>query len=76
MRESARQQGNVMARVKIEAIVEHLDSEFRAALHNTLRRHFPDAEYSISQVFRDFVRDVDRKCSTWERVPDHLVELE
>jgi hypothetical protein len=63
-----------MARVKIEGILEHLDGELSRALDDTLRRAFPDLNFNARSLYRDFVRAADRKCSTWERVPDRYVE--
>ncbi len=63
-----------MARVKIEEIVDHLGTEFRKALHETVRKEIPDAEFNQHQLFREFRRAVGRKCNTWESVPDHYVE--
>jgi hypothetical protein len=69
-----KQRMNCMARVKIEEVVDHLSSEFTAALLETFRKHAPDAQINQHQAFRDFKSAVYRKCSTWERVPDRYVE--
>lgn len=63
-----------MARVKVEEIVDHLSTEFRKALAMTIRNEFPDASFDERALYRKFRRNVGRKCSTWERVPDHYVE--
>jgi len=63
-----------MAQVKIESILEHLDHELRAALDETVRQHFPGATYNAHAMYKDFVRIADRKCSTWETVPDGCVQ--
>jgi hypothetical protein len=63
-----------MARVKIEEIVDHLSTEMRKALSIAVNNSIPDADFDERQLFRDFRRAVGRKCSTWERVPDHYVE--
>jgi hypothetical protein len=63
-----------MARVKIEEILDHLDSDIRNALQQTLEEHFPDQEFNPREVFRTFKRMVSRKCNTWETVPDKYVE--
>lgn len=63
-----------MARIKIVGILEHLDSELSRALEDTLRRAFPDSNFNARSLYRDFVRAADRKCNTWERVPDRYVE--
>jgi len=65
-----------MARVKIESLIEHLDHDLRNALAETVRSQLPGAQFDPHELFREFVRAVRRKCSTWERVPDQHVELE
>ena len=63
-----------MARIKIERVLEHLDSDIIRALEETLKTHFPNVRFDEREVYRTFLRAVDRKCSTWERIPDHFVE--
>lgn len=41
-----------MARIKIEGIVDHLDSELRKALEAILQQHFPDKSFDSREVFR------------------------
>jgi hypothetical protein len=65
-----------MARVKIEEIIEYLDSDMKSALEDAVKRTLPGAEVNRVQLFRAFVRAVGRKCSTWERVPDHYVKVD
>lgn len=63
-----------MARIKIEAVVDHLDSEMRKALAAAVTRVIPDANFDSRQLFREFKRAVGRKCQTWETIPDNYVE--
>jgi hypothetical protein len=68
--------GRRMARVRIEQIVDHLSSEMRRALEAAVSEVAPDAHVDAHDLFRAFRRAVGRKCSTWETVPDQLVETE
>lgn len=63
-----------MARVRIEAVVDHLDSEFRKALDDTMRQYAPNVRYNSSDLFKFFLRRVYQHCSSWETVPDSCVE--
>ena len=63
-----------MAKVKIEEVIDHLDTEIRRALEETIKTHFPNTNFDTREVFRTFKRMVGRKCNTWERVPDIYVE--
>lgn len=64
-----------MAKIKIEDVIEHLDSEMRSALADAVSRVLPnDVLIDERQLFREFVRAVGRKCSTWETIPDRYVQ--
>ncbi len=63
-----------MARVRIEEVINHLSSEMRGALKQAVQRTMPDVEFDSNRLFREFKRAVGRKCSTWEQVPDRLVQ--
>ena len=63
-----------MAEVKIQEIFDHFISEFKRALEETIKEHFPNQNFDAQNVFRTFKRQVYRKCSVWENVPDQYVE--
>lgn len=63
-----------MAKVKIEEVVDHLSSEMRRALEDAVNEVVPNARFDSYELFRAFKRNVYRKCSTWETVPDRYVE--
>lgn len=63
-----------MARVKIEAVLEHLSNDLRHALDETVRNAVPEAQVDSLVLYREFVGAVRRKCLTWESVPDGSVE--
>lgn len=63
-----------MARVKIEDVVYHLDSEFKKALDDTMSSFAPDVSYNRNELFRFFLKRVYHHCSSWENVPDSSVE--
>lgn len=63
-----------MAKVKIEEVVDHLSHEFRRALRATLEEHFPNQVFNEYEVYRTFKKEVYRKCSTWENIPDRYIE--
>ena len=65
-----------MAKIKIEDVIDHLDSEIRRALEETVKEHFPNQDFDTYALFRTFKRMVYRKCSILESVPDGLVEKE
>ncbi|MEE8253606.1 MAG: hypothetical protein V3R17_06700 [Hyphomicrobium sp.] len=62
-----------MASVNIEQIIDHLDSDIRHALEDTVRSVIPDAQFDQYELFREFRRAVGRRCMTWENVPDGYV---
>ena len=63
-----------MAQVKLEEILDHLESEVKAAISDALRTIKPAAEVDHRMFFKEFLRAIGRKTSTWETVPDHFVE--
>ncbi len=65
-----------MAKIKIEDVIDHLDTDIRNALELTIKKHYPDVDVDKRAVFRTFRRMVGRKCMIWENVPDNLVEKE
>lgn len=65
-----------MARVKIEDIVESLDSEMKRALERAVGRACPEARVDRNQLFREFRKAVRAKCRTWEQVPDDCVDID
>ena len=67
-------EGQAMARVKIESIIEHLDNDMKRALEDAVGSVLPDADLDRSELFRAFRRAISRKCSTWVSVPDQHVE--
>jgi len=67
---------NIMARVKIEKVCDKLDHDLRRALAGAVRSTIPGAQFDEYSLFREFVREVGRKCRTWERIPDQYVETE
>ncbi|RJE90709.1 hypothetical protein D3P07_00980 [Paenibacillus sp. 1011MAR3C5] len=65
-----------MARIKMEEIVDHLSTEMRKALSEAVKSNIPGVQFDEYQLFREFKREVRRKCNTWERVPDNYVDAE
>lgn len=65
---------NQMARIKIEQVVDRLDSELRKALEATVKEHFPNQSFDQRAVYRTFKKQVARKCNYWENVPDNCIE--
>ena len=63
-----------MAKVKIEEIIDHLDSEMKKALEDTFTKMAPSLKIDKNTIFREFIKAVRKRCSTWETVPDHFVE--
>jgi hypothetical protein len=62
-----------MAQVKIEDVVESLDSDFKKALEDTMKAFAPNASASRDEIFRFFLKRVYHHCRVWETVPDGCV---
>lgn len=63
-----------MARIKIESIIERLDTEMKRALEAAVEEVLPNTTVDRGDLFRAFKRAIARKCSTWVTVPDQYVE--
>lgn len=65
-----------MAKVDIEEIIDHLSSEMRRSLKDSVNKVIPGATFDERELFKQFKREVRRKCRTWEDVPDRYVDSE
>lgn len=63
-----------MATIKVEEVLDSLESDLRVALGRAVRSMMPNASFDERQLYKAFVREAYKKCSIWERVPDHYVE--
>lgn len=63
-----------MARIKIESIIDRLDTDMKRALEAAVEEVLPNATVDRGDLFRAFKRAIARKCSTWVTVPDQYVE--
>lgn len=63
-----------MAKVNIEEIIDHLSSEMRKSLRDSVNHVLPGATFDERELFRRFKREVRRKCRTWEDVPNQYVD--
>jgi hypothetical protein len=63
-----------MAKVNIEDLVYHLDSEFKKALDDTMSQFAPNATYDRNALFKFFLKRVYHHCSIWEEVPDACIK--
>lgn len=63
-----------MAKVNIEGLVGTLDLEIRKALEATLREHFSDQEYNSRTVMKTFIKELNKKCNSWESVPNKFIK--
>jgi len=65
-----------MARIKIEEVVYALDSQFKKALENTVKKTFPEKEFDSRMLFVDFRKELARQCQSWESIPNACVQRE
>lgn len=63
-----------MSKVRIEEVIDHLSSEMRRALKDSVQEVIPNSHFDEYELFRAFRRAVGRKCHTWENVPEKYVE--
>jgi hypothetical protein len=63
-----------MAKIHVENTLEALASDLRVALERAVKEVMPGASFDARTLYKAFVRQAHRKCSTWESVPDRCVE--
>ncbi len=63
-----------MARIKIEAVIDHLDREFKQAIQAALAQ--AGATVDPQQFWGIFRQKLVMGCKPWESVPDRCVEPE
>ena len=68
--------GGEVARIKIEELVYALDTQFKKALENTVKKTFPYKEFDSRMLFVDFRKELGRQCQNWESVPNSCVQRE
>lgn len=62
-----------MKQIKIESVIDHLSHDMKRALEDAVRRQVPGATFDRNALFKEFLKGVYRKCSTWETIPDQFV---
>ncbi len=65
-----------MAKIKIATVIERLERQMRDALEAAVKGASPGVQVDRQKLFRAFVRAIERKCSTWEKIPDNCVKNE
>ena len=65
-----------MAKVKIEELVYALDTQFKKALENTVKKMAPDATIDGRMLFVEFRKELDRQCPGWQSVPNSCMQRE
>lgn len=63
-----------MAQIDIEGIIDDLSYDFKKALSKSVQDVIPEADFNESELFREFKRQIRRKCSSWETVSDRHVK--
>ncbi len=63
-----------MARIMIAEIVDHLGEEMILALKDSLEKAAPQSKVDSRALFIEFKKQVGRRFSSWESVPDYYVE--
>jgi hypothetical protein len=65
-----------MAKIKIEEVVYALDTQFKKALENTIKKMIPGAEYDSRMLFVEFRKELNRECQGWQYIPNSCVQRE
>ncbi len=63
-----------MTQLKINVVIERFDYKLKSALEDAVSNTIPDATFDRDKPWLEFVRAVNKKCSTWAPVPDSYVK--
>ena len=63
-----------MPKIKVNAVIERLDYKLRSALEEAVSNAIPDAVFNTDELWLEFVRTVNKKCSIWAPVPDSYIQ--
>jgi len=63
-----------MVQIKINAVIERLEYKLKSALEETVTSAIPEATFDKDMLWLEFVRVVNRKCSTWAPIPDSYIK--
>jgi hypothetical protein len=64
-----------MPRIRIGNVLSHLESDLRKAMEQALSRAGATS-VDARALTKEFIKAVERKCSTWERVSENDVEMD
>jgi hypothetical protein len=65
-----------MAKIKIEELVYALDTQFKKALENTVKKICPEKELDSMMLFVEFRKELYRQCQSWESIPNSCIQRE
>ena len=65
-----------MAKIKVEELVYALDTQFKKALENTIKKVCPEKEVDSMLLFVEFRKELYRQCQSWESIPNSCIQRE
>lgn len=63
-----------MALVKVNAIVEYVAFKLKPVLEEAVTKTAPGIQFDKDELWKEFLRIVNRKCSVWAKVPDTYIK--
>jgi len=63
-----------MALVKVNAIVEYVAYKLKPVLEEAVTKTIPGIQVDKDELWKEFLRIVNRKCSIWAKVPDTYIK--
>lgn len=62
-----------MAKLNMERVLEHLDTDIRIAMEHALRRADPNNTVDAALLTHCFMAALRERCDDWQAVPDWAV---
>jgi hypothetical protein len=62
-----------MALVKVNAMIEYVAYKLKPVLEEAVTKTVPGHQFDKDELWKEFLRLVNRKCSVWAKVPDTYI---
>jgi hypothetical protein len=62
-----------MPRIKVNAFIDRVDYKLKPALEEAVLNVIPGARFDKEMLWKEFLGVVNRKCSSWAKVPDSYI---
>jgi len=63
-----------MARIKVNSTIEWIGYKLKSALEEAVHNTVPEAQFDKDMLWKEFIAEINKKCSIWAKVPDSYIK--